>query len=950
MGTDLVNAKDDPDDQNGRITGKIVDEATGEPLIGATILVVETGQGDATDLDGQYEIREVEPGTYTLRVSFISYATKLIEDVEVKTGQIVRMDISLQPQTEELEEVVVSARSIQNNEASLLAQRQKSMTVSNAISAEYMSRSGSSNAADAMEKVTGASVVDGKYVYVRGLGDRYMNTQLNGSTVPSSDPERNAVPFDLFPAGLVDNITTTKSFSPDMPGNFTGGSINIKTKDYPDKFEVQLSTSSGFNSSVGFSDPILLFENGRTGFFGSSGSNLQIPDALKDPNVEIPDLGRAFTNPELASELDELTKSFSSVMTPRQIDTPVNQNFSVSLGNQFDLFGKQVGFVGAFSQSRKFKGYSGGQSSRFQLTSNIDVTDELNPDFILEDSKGSEEVLWGGVANLSVKLSPTNEIGFNYMFNKNVESSGRFLSGALPRDLPDDGIFQTRVLNFEERTLQSFQLNGDHILWGGSNGIRFEWSANLANSEQDEPDLRFFSNDVIVRERNGVVDSVFSISPSIYPVPTRFFRNLQDDMYEVKGSVEIPFDELVGTRARLKLGGSYNEKERDFREREFQFRQDAIRFDGDADNFFDSDNLGINEERSTDSFFRFGNFLVDNTQIRSSYTGDQSIAAGFGMLELLLFDRVRFSGGLRVETTDINVASLDETIEPGTINETDLLPSGNLVYELSQKMNLRFAYGKTLARPTFREMAPFAAFNFVNSNIVVGNPALERTKVDNFDVRWEWFTRPGEILAVSFFYKDFQKPIEKVFNPIASASNPEIQFQNVENATVFGAEFEVRKQLDQVAKPLRFFDVGFNLTLTDSKVDIAEDELSLIRALVPDADGSRELQGQSPFVVNADLSYSNPETGTNLSAFYNIFGKRMTQVSTGGTPNIFEFSRHQVDLVFEQQIFEAFKAKLSAKNILNEDFERGHIFKGERFLVEKFDLGRSFSLGISYSF
>jgi len=949
--TDVVAAIHDPDvPLEGTITGKIIDESTGEPLIGATVLVVETSQGDATDLDGQFNIKDIEPGTYTLRVSFISYATKVIKDVEVETGEVTNLEITMLPETSELDEVVVSARSIRNNEAALLAQRQKAITISNAISAEYISKSGSSNAADAMEKVTGASVVDGKYVYVRGLGDRYMNTRLNGSTVPSSDPEQNAVPFDLFPSSLLDNITTTKTFSPDMPGDFTGGSVNIKTKDYPDKFEMQLSVSSGFNSSVGLGGDVLLFGGGRTGFLGGNGDAHQIPDILEDPDVEIPGIGEAFTNEEKARELDMFSNAFGNVMSPGSIDAPIDGSFSVSVGNRFEIFGKPLGLVAAFSQSRNYDGYSNGESSRFQLTSNVESTDELNNDFRLQDQKGTEEVLWGGLANLSLKLSPRNELSFNFLFNKNVESTGRFLSGAFPRDLPDDALFQTRVLSFQEKSLNSFQLSGDHVISKKAHGIRFEWNASVADTEQDEPDLRFFTNDVLIREINGQVDSTFAISPSIYPVPTRYFRNLQDDSYQFDGALSIPFDNLVGTRARLKIGGSYSEKDRNFSEREFQFRQDAIRFDGDEEGFFEPDNLGIDEERTTDSFFRFGNFLLDNTQIRNSYTGDQTTSAAFGMLELNLFDRLRFSGGMRLEATDISVQSRDTTISRGRIDESDLLPSVNLVYELSNRMNLRFAYGKTIARPTFREMAPFAAFNFVNSNIVVGNPELEMTKVDNFDVRWEWFIRPGEILAVSFFYKNFENPIEKVFNPIASASNPEIQFQNVNDATVFGAEFEVRKRLDQITEALQYFDIGFNMTLAQSNVDIAEDELSLIRALDPNADGSRQLQGQSPFVINADLSYSNPETGTNLSAFYNVFGKRMTEVSVGGTPNVFEFSRNQVDLVFDQRIVSDIKAKISVKNLLKEDFERGHTFKGNDFLVEKFELGRSFSVGVSYSF
>ncbi|MFU8811766.1 MAG: TonB-dependent receptor domain-containing protein [Balneolaceae bacterium] len=937
------------DAQNGRIAGTVVDQRNGDPLVGATIFVEELERGVSADIDGSFIIDRIPIGSYTVIVRFVSYSTQRIENVEVSANQTFRMDVSMQTESVDLGEVVVSARALQNNESSLLAQRQKAISISNAVSAEFMSKSGSSNAADAMEKVTGATVLDGKYVYVRGLGDRYMNTQLNGATIPSSNPDRNAVSFDLFPSSLLDNITTTKSFTPDLPGNFTGGSINIRTKDFPDRFEFSISTSSGYNSAVGARGSVLHYNGGRTGFFGVDRSNFAIPEAIRNAET-IPSFGVALTNKEEAERLDQLTKSFSSTMAPRRIKAPFDNSFSASTGTRFNLSGTQIGVVAAFSQSRDFNGYDKGTSSRFQLTSNAATTDELNSEFTLNDSFGSEEVLYGGLLNLSVKPHPFHEIGFNLMLNRNIESSARRLAGSFPRDLPADGLFETRVLRYTERSLDSYQFRGDHQ-FGQRLGVRFEWDVTLADTEQDEPDIRFFTNDVLIRERGGgEVDTTFQISPSIYPRPTRFFRNLQEDNNTVNAAVTIPFDHLTGSRARLKVGGSYGDKSREFNEREFQFAQDNFRFTGDEEAFFAQENLGIDEERSGAVITRFRNYLIDNTQIRNSYTGDQTVEALFAMVDMILFNRLRVSGGARLEQTKINVASADTTIQAGRIDENDWLPSISLTYEISQRMNARFTYGKTLARPTFREMAPFAAFDFVNSNTVIGNPELERTLIDNFDLRWEWFTRPGELVAVSFFYKDFDRPIEKVFNPLAAGSNPEIQFRNVDNAEVYGIEIELRKQLDQLSNTLRHFDVGFNATFAQSEVSIGEDELELIRALDADASGTREMQGQSPFVINADMTYSNINTGTTLSAFYNVFGRRMTEVSTGGTPNIFEYSRNQLDFIAEQEFIRNLKVRFSVKNVLDEDFRKGHEFKGRDFFTQVNERGRSFSIGVSYSF
>lgn len=934
----------------GALRGIIIDEETGEALLGATIIIEETSQGRSTDINGEFLLENIEPGIYSLRVQYLSYLTKVIEDVEIREDATTRLEITLTPKTEEMDAIIISARALRNTEASLLARRQKSSSISDAISAEKMSRSGSSNAADAMEKVTGATVVDNKYVYVRGLGGRYMNTRLNGSGMPSSDPDKNAVAFDLFPASLLDNITTTKSSSADMPGDFTGGSVNITTKSFPDQLEGSVSFSSGYNSLLGVNADYLLYDGGKLGFFGQTSKQHRIPDVLVSQDVNIPSLGAAYTDADAASALDSYSKMFNSVMTPKRVSTPYDAGFSISAGNQISLFGRPFGLVGSFSQSRSSGGYGNGQSSRYQLTGNAATTEKLSSHFVLNDQKGSEKVLWGGLVNLSFKPAPEHELGTNFMFNKNIETGARFLSGAFPRDLPDDAIYQTSVLDYTERTLNAYQFHGKHAVSAASI-LRFDWDISMAYSEQDQPDLRFFSNDLLTRtQRNGDVDSVYAISPSIYPVPTRFYRNLQEDSFESNASLSLPLQSWTGVPSKVKTGVSYSTKERDFTDREFQFRQDGISFNGDHGTFFREENLGIDPDRSTGSFFRFGNYLIDNTQRRNNYDGSQSVFAAFLQAEGSVFNSIRASGGLRYEVTDIFVQSADSSIAPGKINERDVLPSVNVTYEVTDRMNLRFAYGKTLARPTSREMAPFSSYDFVNANIVVGNPALQRSIVHNYDLRWEWFVQPGDLLAISLFHKNFTNPIEKVFNPIAAASNPEIQFRNVDHAILYGIELEARRNLGDITTYLDGFDAGFNLTLVTSEVAIADDELALIRALNNDAKSTRELQGQSPYIINMDLTYQNAATGTRLSSYYNLFGKRMSEVSVGGTPNVYEYSRHQLNIIAEQTVINNMSVKLSVSNLLNSEYKKGHEFKGVHYYTTRYPLGRSFSASVNYHF
>ena len=932
--------------QSVSIAGNVVDSETGETLIGVNILIEGTLIGSTTDLDGDYTISDVEPGTYNIVFSYIGYTGVTVTDVIVAAGEPTTVDLALVPESIGLDEVVVTARTLENTEASLLKQRQKAAAVSDAISAEAIGRSGSSTAADAMEKVTGVSVVGGKYVYVRGLGDRYMNTQLNGATLPSADPDRNSVPLDLFPANLLDNIVTSKTFTPDKPGSFSGGSVNIGTKAFPDDFTVSFSSSISYKGNIGPGSDFLSYEGGSAGWLGNNGGTHTLPEVFNNPNLHIPNIGNAFTDAAAAQELDRLSKAFSGVMAPARLSAPVNQSYSFSLGNQLPVFGRPLGIIASISYSRNVREYGDGSVGRYTLTSAS--AQELNNDFLFTDQRGTDEVLWGSLINASYKPHPKHELGFNYMNNRSGESSARYQFGVFPRDFDEESTYETRTLQYVSRELDSYQARGEHVLFG-DNGLKIEWTGSLANTLQEEPDLRFFTNHYTTFERNGETRTSYSISPALYPVPTRYFRTMEEDVRSGSLDASVPFKQWGGLSAQVKVGGSMERKSRAFRERRFEFQQDKIRYDGDPATFFGPEQVGISEDASTERFFRFGNYIFDASALSGNYDGDQDIMAGYVMLDIPLTRNLRAIGGLRLETTDMVVASADTSLDKGIIDTRDLLPSMNLVYEIRENMNVRLAQGRTLARPNFREIAPYASFSFIGDYIYLGNPEIERTLIDNYDVRWEWFARPGEIFAVSGFYKYFRNPIERAINPRAAASTPNVQFQNTDHATVYGVEIEARKNLDQLASFLRFVQAGANISFVRSQVAIEANELELIRALRPDATDTRPLQGQSPYVVNLDMTYDNPEIGTTASVYYNVFGQRLDRVASGGTPNIFEQPRHIVDLTIKQDLWFNFGLKGSVKNLLDQKTVFSHTYNGADFIAESYTFGRSFSLGLSYA-
>lgn len=927
---------------SGRISGRLVDAESGDPMIGANVILEGTTMGAACDIEGNYLIRHVPAGTYNLIATMIGYATTRVENVVItEDTELITFNLTLKPDVIESEDVIVTAKAAKNSDAALLADRQKATSVSDAISAEQISRSGGGDAADAMSRVTGASVVDGKYVYIRGLGERYSSTLLNGAALPSPDPNRKAVQMDIFPAGLLDNIVTSKTFTPDKAGDFTGGSVDISTKAFPEKLNVKVSTSSSYNTKSSDSD-YLSYAGGDQDWLGMDDGFRNVPDPLADPNVVIPTIGASRRDAEQAEELSRLSKSFNNIMAPSQENLPMNSNFSLSYGNQVSLLGGPLGILGSLTYGRSYSAYDDGTVGRWSL--NDASADALNNDYLFTDNKGSSTAQWGTLVNLAYKFTTAHQIAMNHMYNRSGTSEARYQYGAYPRDLSEGNVYETRTLKYTERMLSSFQVRGEHYL-ESIFGAKLNWKTSFTNSAQDEPDLRFFTNSYKdIELPDGSIYRDYKIQPSLYQLPTRYYRNLDEDNQDYKLDVEIPFQQWAELKSKLKLGGAFLKKERDYTERVYEFDQDEVEYEGDPELFFSQENMGLLYQDAYGRY-RFGNYVVDRTEESGTYGGEQTIAAGYGMIDMPLTSQLRVIAGARYEATDLSVTSADTSKIAGDIQEDDILPSFNLIFSLMDNMNLRLAYGKTLARPTLRELAPYSSFDFVGDFIYTGNPELKRTLIDNYDFRWEWFARPGEIYAVSFFYKKFENPIEKaIIN-----NNGEIKFQNVDEANVYGAEFEVRKRLDQIHSRLSKIEVGGNLSLIKSFVDIPAEELVFIHAYDPNADDQRPFQGQSEYVLNLEASYDNPGTSTKLAVIYNVFGERLSEVSLGGAPDIYEQPRHSLDFTASQALWNGISMKFSAKNLLDAEFKKEHTYKGQSFVYQSYKTGQSFSLGLSYN-
>ncbi|WP_412069486.1 TonB-dependent receptor domain-containing protein [Rubrivirga sp. IMCC43871] len=975
--------------QTGALAGTVVDGEFGGGLPSASVYVVELGTGDAADIDGRYEVRNVPAGTYSVRYSFTGYASQLVENVTVAAGQTVTLNVTLAPGAE-LAEVVVEAEEIlaTNSEAGLLRVRARAAQVSDAISAEAISQSGASDAGDAMERVTGASVQGGRFVFVRGLGDRYANTQLNGAVLPTADPDRRAVQFDLFPAGFLENIVTLKTFTPDKPGNFSGGLVDISTRSFPDEFSSSISVSTGFSTAVAPGESVLLDPvQGASAFrFGAGG--LGVPGLLQNtprtafvrPTTRLdgpngPGTGPLVRQDALAAQfLDELSNSLAPSVAPTEGTVPAVGSVSVSIGDRVPMGRNALGFIVGLTADQGISAYDLGTLARIDLTGRDAATGRVAVDTtqFRSDRRATQSSQVGGLANLAFRLGDTNEFNLNTLVSHVAESEARTLAGVdnvLGEGTPVTDI----VAGYTERTLLSGQLRGEHVVRDVRN-LEVDWRGSLASTRLEQPDLRQAAIRSLEREDDdGNRFTSYSLVGTP-PGPQRYFRDLDETLASGGLDVALPIH-AFGNRGEIKVGGLAERTDRAYGERFFFYELDrSVELTGTSGaalaEYLSPENTGIVGTRTNAAGeiiqYEFGHFLVDATRDQNQYEGTNRVAAAYGMAEVGV-GPLRVIAGARFETSSLFVASqalaTDDTPADSVVTVggtaflgsdrqyNDLLPSVSLVYGLSETMNLRAAATRTLARPTFREIAPVTTYDFTSDGALQGNPALRRTLITNLDLRWEWFNKPGQILAVSGYYKRLNDPIERI---ITDPENGATSYANVDVADVLGAEVEVRQQLGTFGLPGVLgerLSLGANLSVTQSSISITERELAARRQLDPDAADTRDLQGQSPYLLNANLSYDDPVRGTSAGVFFNVSGRRLARVGNP-LPDVYEQPSPQLDLTVSQQVFGGlFAIKGSAKNLLHsnyrETYDVADLGLAEVAPFSEYVRGTTFSIGIT---
>jgi hypothetical protein len=895
---------------NGRITGRVLDGSSGGPIQGAVVELVEVTPTRSTlsGIDGRYHLLSVPPGDVSLRVRLIGYRPKVVTGLTVATGAVVILDLTLDAETLQLAELTVTAEAERGSVASALQEQRLAINVVSAVTAEEIRRGPDGDAAAAVQRVSGVTVQGGKYVFVRGLGERYTTTSLNGSRIPSPEPERKVVPLDLFPANLLDGVSTSKTFTPDQPGDFSGANVDIRTREFPAERQFTLSMSTGVNSRV-LGRTLPQAQTAGYEWLGFGSVNRPLPARVS---------GLDLASSPTQGQVNEAVASFRNAWTPRSGTGRPGSSLGLSAGGNDPVLGRPVGYL--LSMSYSWDEEVQDDHVRARALAGSTPGDALEVDRY-EGMTSRASVLWGGLLNLSTDLGPASRLTLNTTYNRSADNEARAETGE-SENLGQQ--FLIRRLRYVERSALSSQLAGEHQLGARH---RVDWSASAARVTRDEPD------------RSEIVYQL-DTDPFGAPLPpawfsisnegaVRTFAGLTETNWQGGVNYRLTFG---GTRRphALKLGALYRATDRTADNSAYAISATL-----------DRDNQQLDPEEIFD-----GRFSVPGSDVfrlvslgeGGSYGATDRLAAGYAMVQAFLSDRIEVVAGARLEQSRVTVDAAP-TVGTPTRSEpsyTDLLPSLALNLSLTERQMLRFAASRTLSRPEYRELAPVLYREVIGGDNVLGNPELRRALIQNYDLRWEFYPRPNEVLSIGVFAKHFTDPIEQVY--LATSGTRIITYLNAEGAWNHGVELEVRKSLDLLSPSLLPWSVFANATFMRSEIEIGEGLSSRLN-------DRRAMVGQAPYVVNTGLTWTSGSGRWSGTALYNVVGRRILSAGEAPLPDVYEEPRHMLDLSFRFPVVQGLNGKVDAKNLLD---TRTEITQGA-VTREAWYSGRRLAVGLSWT-
>lgn len=890
--------------QTGKISGKITDGKTGEALPGAIIIIDGTTKGASADFDGNFTIPSVQPGTYTLAISYISYDTKKLNDINVKANETTELSITLeQANSQNLIEVVVQAEMNKENTNTLLVMQKNSASVSDGVSAESIKKTPDRSTSDVLKRVSGASIQDNKFAIIRGMNDRYNAAYLNGSPLPSSESDKRAFAFDIFPAGILDNLIILKTATPDLPGDFAGGVILINTKNIPEKNSTSISVSGGYNSQATFKE-FKSYKGGKTDWLGIDDGSRQLPAGI--PSTE------EYNKITLNTDRIEYAKKINYDWSLKSRTALPNFNAMFTQSNVFKLFKRDFGSVFALTYNNT---NTTTYSEKRDFEEQGDVIQKFND---YKDTIFTKNILSSALWNLSYKLNDNNIISIKNIYSINTDNRTTVRGGLNDAsDINNPRWERSNVGFFTQNNIYSGQINGEHTLPKAK--FKINWIAGLSDIKRDIPNLRrmVYHKNSLTEDDTTKYAAVF-IPDAVGPTSAgaMFFAKTNERIYSGKYDISKAF-EIKSSKHEIKIGGFNQYRERDFSARllGYTFYQKGSQIKPNTslsylpqDQIFNPSSIGVVDGPGKyDGGFK----LTESTTYIDSYNASSLLNAGYIMADSKLKEKFRLIYGVRAEYYMQSLKTYNKAFEEITRDTAviDFLPSVNFVWSLTEQTNIRAAYYKTVNRPEFRELAPFNFYDFITNYQYSGNDTLVRAKINNFDLRYEYFPKkPGQIVSASVFYKDITNPIEQIADGSAIRS---LTWVNSKRATNLGFELEYRILLSSIFKRdssnfLNNTTVFTNLSYIKSHVDLSG--LNNIE--------SRPLQGQSPIIINAGAQYIDRKYDFAVSISYNFVGKRIVIVGNTDEPNIWEKGRHVIDLQLSKTIKEKLEFKLNVRDAL----------------------------------
>ncbi|MET3979288.1 TonB-dependent receptor [Mucilaginibacter sp. UYP25] len=866
----------------GRISGKVIDQKTSETLIGATVNIEGTTKAAATDVDGHYVLSGLAPGKYVVLVRYIGYQNKTISDVEVKQGANTPLDITVgQAESKALNEVTIKATYRQQSIGALYAMQKNSVSISDGTSAEVIKKSPDRNTADVLKRVSGATVQDNKFVVIRGLSDRYNNAMLDGASLPSTEPNRKAFSFDIVPSNLVESLNITKTATPDQPGDFAGGLIQINTKDLPEQNSISFGIGAGYNTaSTG--KTFLSGQRNATDYFGFDNGKKQLPSGFV-PYSSIVNGLNLTQNRALLKSISQDYNIYKNTALPTQ-----NYQFTLSRVKDYEKTGNRFGAILGLTYRNS------------QTIANDVKRDAYGYDYNDDIYKFSTNI--GALLNLGYSYGK-NKITFKNVYNRIYDDQFLQRTGSNQATGSDVKYYAFDLL---QKALFKSTLEGNHPL--GEKGAKINWNLSYSNVLNDQPQQRKVSYSRNIGSGDPFEANVSTLGKD----NATLYAKLNENQYSGSVNYSMPF-KMFSQPATFKTGLTSLYRNRSYN----------VRFLGavvtDDPNLNDPDFIRPLKQRPVNTLFRSDVLNADIYKLDEIDGSDDSYAAhsltnsGYLMLDNKLTDKLRLVWGARVEQFDVNVTPVSKRAD-GIVkqNYVDILPSANLTYSLTDKINLRASYSRTLARPEFRELSISQYYDYELLALQQGDPNLKRSNIDNVDVRFELYPSAGQIISVSGFYKRFKNAIETYNNDVNSTRT--ITYFNSDRANVIGAEFEIRKTLDFL------YNTNFmkNTTAYANVAVIKSTAYNPTDAGINFKYTKRTLVGQAPYVINAGLQHSFLDNKLNFNALYNRVGRRLNVAAGALYEDIWEAPRNVFDAQLGLKVFKGKgEIKVTAADILN---------------------------------